>query len=503
MEGRDLENSRGVAQAAGVRDADAVEPASHGFERKIGLLQGVAINMTQMVGIGPFVTIPLMVAAFGGPQAIMGWILGAILALADGLVWAELGSAMPGAGGTYLYLREAFQYRTGRLMPFMFVWSALLFIPLIMSTGVVGVVQYLGYLWPNMATWQIQGVSILMSILVVFLLYRRIESIGRITTVLWVIMLAAVALVTIAAFSSFNPGLAFKYPADAFSPTTKFFLGLGGGLVIGIYDYLGYNTTAYMADEVKRPGRVLPAAIVISIIGIMVMYLLMNVAVLGVFPSDQVARSTSIASLVLEHTWGKTAAQAVTLVIIVTGFASVFCGLLGGSRVPFNAAHDGVFLKWFGQLHPRLRFPHISLLVMGVIMAVAAVLAEFGSLTQALAILISTLTAVFVIIQALAQIVALVTLRRRQPNLPRPYRMWLYPVPAVVAFVLWVGTYFASGSQASPQWVPIYLSLVWLVVGVAAYLIYARVERTWPFAPPEIKEEYVEMAASEPASHPA
>src|SRR3989440_12895376 len=116
-------------------ELETAQPPSHGFVRSIGLLQATAINMTQMVGIGPFVTIPLMVAAFGGPQAIMGWVLGAILAMADGLVWAELGAAMPGAGGTYLYLREAFQYRTGRRMPFLFVWAALLFIPLIMSTG--------------------------------------------------------------------------------------------------------------------------------------------------------------------------------------------------------------------------------------------------------------------------------------------------------------------------------------------------------------------------------
>src|SRR5262245_11290500 len=491
--------SRHIAAGAG-SGAEAAEPPSHGFVRSVGLLQGVAINMTQMVGIGPFVTIPLMVAAFGGPQAIMGWILGAILALADGLVWAELGAAMPGAGGTYLYLREAFQYWTGRLMPFLFVWSALLFIPLIMSTGVVGVVSYLGYLWPNMATWQIQGVSILMTVIVVFLLYRRIQSVALITTLLWVVMLLSVGLVTIAAFSSFDPGLAFKFPADAFTPNTKFFLGLGGGLVIGIYDYLGYNTTSYMADEVRNPGRVLPLSIVIAVIAIMCVYLLMNIGVLGVFPADQVAKSTSIASLVLEHTWGKVAANLVTVLIIVTGFASVFCGLLGGSRVPFNAAHDRVFLKWFGNLHPRLNFPHISLLVMGVIMGLAAILSEFGNLTQALAILISTLTAVFVIIQALAQVVALVVLRRRQPDLPRPYKMWLYPVPAVVAFVLWVGTYFASGSQANPQWVPIYLSLAWVVLGVIAYLIYARVERTWPFGPTQVREEYVQVATAGPAA---
>src|SRR5215469_7548789 len=452
-------------------------PPSHGFVRSVGLLQGVAINMTQMVGIGPFVTIPLMVAAFGGSQAIIGWILGAILALADGLVWAELGAAMPGAGGSYLYLREAFQYTTGRLMPFLFAWSALLFIPLLLSTGIVGIVLYMGYLWPSMADWQAKVISVVLSAAAVALLYRRIESIGRITTVLWVIMLVSVAVVTVAAFSHFDPGLAFAFPPGAFTPNARFFLGLGGGLVIGIYDYLGYNTTAYIGDEIKRPGRVLPLSIIISVVAIAGMYLLMNIGVLGVFSAEKVANSTSIASLVLEHTWGKTAAQAVTVLIIVTGFASVLSGLLGGSRVPYNAAHDRVFLEWFGNLHPTLRFPHVSLIAMGVIMAIASTQSSLAGL----ALLISTATSVFVIIQGLGQIVALVTLRRRQPRLRRPYRMWLYPLPAVVAGVLWIATYIASGAQASPRWVPIYLSLLWVVVGVIAYLIYARVERTWPF----------------------
>jgi len=446
--------------------------------------------MTEMVGIGPFITIPLMVAAFGGPQAIIGWILGAILALADGLVWAELGGAMPGAGGSYLYLREAFQYRTGRLMPFLFAWSSLLFIPLLLSTGIVGIVLYMGYLWPGMTDWQAKVISIALSVAAVVLLYRRIESIGRITTILWVIMLVSVAAVTVAAFSHFDPRLAFAYPPDAFTPSTRFFLGLGGGLVIGVYDYFGYNTTAYIGDEIKRPGRVLPLSIIISVVAIAGMYLLMNVGVLGVFSADKVAKSSSIASLVLEYTWGRTAAQVVTVLIIVTGFASVLSGLLGGSRVPYNAAHDRVFLKWFGDLHPTLKFPHVSLIAMGAIMAIASTQSGLSGL----ALLISTATPVFVIIQGLGQVVALFTLRRRQPDLPRPYRMWLYPVPAVVAFVLWIGTYIASGAQASPPWVPIYLSLLWIAAGGIAFLIYAKVERTWPFGPAEVREEYLRLA---------
>src|SRR5436309_4453863 len=178
---------------AGTTQSGAAEQPNKGFIRSVGLPTAIAINMTQMCGIGPFITIPIMVAAFGGPQAILGWIAGAILALADGLVWAELGAAMPGAGGTYLYLREAFQYRTGRLMPFLFIWTIMLVIPLIMSTGVIGLVQYLGYYAPDMRPRTIHAISLLVVAIVIFGLYRNISSIGKLTAFLWVVMLVTVA----------------------------------------------------------------------------------------------------------------------------------------------------------------------------------------------------------------------------------------------------------------------------------------------------------------------
>ncbi len=458
------------------------------FIRGVGLLQATAINMTQMVGIGPFITIPLMVAAFGGPQALIGWVAGAILAMADGLVWAELGAAMPGAGGTYIYLREAYQYWTGKLMPFLFVWTAILSIPLIMSTGVIGLVQYLGYLWPNMNWIEIHAISLLVVGLVVFLLYRRIDSIARITVGLWAVMLLSVGLVIIASFSHFDAGLAFKFPAGAFDINGKFLAGLGAGLLIGIYDYLGYNTTAYMAEEVRNPGRVIPRSIIYSVLAIMVLYLVMNIGVQGVVPADQVAKSSSVASLVLETNWGKTAAQIVTVLILITAFASVFTGLLGGSRVPFNAARDGVFFRQFGRLHPRLDFPYLGLILMGVITAIGS----FFDLTTVIAVIF----AVLVLVQAAAQILALTILRVKQPELPRPYRMWLYPVPSLVALAGWGYVYYAAGLK------PIILSLIWLAIGVVAFLAWARVEHTWPFGPNEIHESYVDEkpgAVTEPA----
>ena len=477
----------------------AAEQTNGGFIRSVKLPTAIAINMTQMCGIGPFITIPLMVAAFGGPQAILGWIAGAILALADGLIWAELGAAMPGAGGTYIYLREAFQYRTGRLMPFIFTWTAVLFIPLIMSTGINGLVLYLGYLWPNMSQWQIDLVSFALVGLVLFALYRRIESIGVLTNALFVVMLVSIGTVIVASFTHFHPSLAFTYPSNAFTLDGHFFAGLGAGLIIGIYDYLGYNTTAYMGAEIRRPGRAIPWSIIVSIFGMMILYLALNIGVMGVVPWQSVAKSTSVASLALETVWGRGVSSVVTVLILITALASVFAGLLGGSRVPYNAARDRVFLPWFGKLHPRYHFPHVALIVMCVITAIASIFS--------LATIIAMLTAVIVIVQALGQVAAQVILRRRQPNLRRPYRMWLYPLFTIVALVGWVYVFIASGLNVSqsgtsfilPIWTnPMILAIAWTVLGIIAFLLWARfVEHTWPFGPKEIKEEYLEKPVEE------
>ncbi|MEV8523848.1 APC family permease [Streptomyces sp. NPDC052000] len=472
-------------------------PPDGGFVRRIGLFQATAINMSQMCGIGPFVTIPLMVAAFGGPQAVIGFVAGAILAFADGLIWAELGASLPGSGGSYVYLRQAFQYRTGRLMPFLFVWTAMLFIPLAMSTGVVGFVQYLGYLAPDLGQTPGDLIGLGIIALVVLLLWRGIENIARITAVMWVVMIASVALVIAAAATDFSPHLAFNYPANAFELTSgHFWVGFAAGLTIGIYDYLGYNTTAYMGAEIKDPGRTLPRSIIYSVLGIMVIYLLLQIGTLGVIdwnrmldPND--IASTSVASAVLEKAWGKGAADVVTVLILVTAFASVFTGLLGGSRVPYDAARDRVFFRPYAKLHPRHRFPMVGLATMGVVTAVGFLIGRHTDL----ATLIQLLTTVMVIVQALAQILAVTVLRKRQPALRRPYRMWLYPLPSLIALAGWLVIY-GYADKNSPGRHPIEWSLAWLALGCVAFFLWARVEKVWPFGPREIREEYLEDSAT-------
>ncbi len=460
-----------------------------GLERRIGPWQATAINMTQMCGIGPFLTIPLMVAAMNGPQAMFGWVIGAIIVLADGLIWAELGAAMPGAGGTYIYLREAFQYRTGRLMPFLFVWTAVLFIPLIMSTGVIGLVQYLGVLWPAVVddTGAVNTlghvVGVVITGLVVVLLYRKIGDITKVTTAFFGVMLVSILAVIIAAYSHFSASLAFDFTPGAFGSGGAFWTGLGAGLIIAVYDYLGYNTSAYLGGEVREPGKTLPRSIILSIVGIMALYLLLQIGILGSVPWQDVAKSSSVATLAVSTAWGSGIANVVTALIVVTAFASVFAGLLGGSRVPYEAARDKLFLPVFAKLHPKGHFPTAGLLVMGVITAIASLFP--------LGVVINALTAVIVLVQSVAQIAALVVLRRRQPGLVRPYKMWLFPVPLIIAFVGWAFLYYSTDALSQ------ILSVSWVVIGVVAFLIFARAEQVWPFGPKEIKEEYLTTSTSD------
>lgn len=460
--------------------------SDRGFVQALGLPSATALNMAQMVGIGPFITIPLIIGAMGGPQAVLGWVVGALIALVDGLVWAELGAAMPRSGGTYTFLREAFQYKTGRLMPFMFVWSTILVTPLIMATGMIGMTDYLGYFF-GMSSMESHLIAVGFTVFTVALLYRRIDSVARLTNLLWAGMIVTVLVTIIAAFSHFSAHLAFTYPAGAWHLDGRFFVGLGAGLVLAIFDYFGYYTVTYVGDEVRNPGKVVPWSIIISIFAVLVIDLTMNIGIIGVVPWQVAEKSTTIGTDFMLRVWGTPGAAVLTILIIICAFASVYTGLLGASRLPFNAAREGLFFKPFGKLHPRLHFPHISLLVMGVVTAIAC----FLPLTT----VINALIALTLWTQFIAQIAALTILRRKQPGLKRPYRQWLYPVPSILALAGWIYIFQASG------WAAIRVAIVWTVAGVIAFHIWARVEHVWPFGPKEIREEFLDrQAVPEPVS---
>ena len=442
--------------------------------RRFGLLPATALNMTNMMGAGPFITIPLLMTALGGPQALLGWIVALVIVICDGMVWSELGAAMPGSGGSFHYLREAFgRERYGRLMAFLFVWQFVLSGPLEIASGYIGFASYASYIWTGLGRSGAIALIVVVGLLNVALLYRRIHAIAKITVSLWIGTLITVLAVIVTGAMNFNPRIAFDFPPGAFDFSLGFFIGLGAASRIGVYDYLGYYDVCYIGDEVRDPGRVIPRSILYSVAAVALIYIGINLSIIGVIPwrefvpADAHPESNFIVSTLMERVHGSRVATIFTLLILWTTFGSVFALLLGYSRIPFAAAQSGYFFKAFGRLHPTKQFPYVSLIVLGAI----AIVAGFFSLGTVIDAMIVTR----ILVQFMGQVFGLMLLRRRAPDMPRPYRMWLYPVPALVALLGWIFLFATTQPRV------ILFGVGMLALGGVAFLIWSRKTERWPF----------------------
>ncbi|HKD90345.1 MAG TPA: APC family permease [Terriglobales bacterium] len=470
--------------------------ASPRLVRGIGLGSATALNMIDMIGVGPFITMPLIIAAMGGPQAMLGWIFGALFAICDGLVWAELGAAMPRAGGSYFYLQEIYGPRKlGRLLSFLFVWQLSFSAPLSIASGCVGLARYAGYLWPGLERGTQHNVAINVPLLgplafsavvddatlvaigaclvAILLTYRRISAIGTVSKLLWLGVMATIAWVIISGLSHFSPARAFDFPPGAFALDSNFFLGLGSAMLVATYDYWGYYNVCFLGEEVRDPARNIPRALILSILIVAALYLLMNISILGVIPWRELqsaAQTNSrfyVVSTLMERVYGHWAGALASILIMWTAFASVFSLLLGYSRVPYAAALDGNYFRVFARLHPRGHFPYVSVLALGGV-AMAACFLRLDDI-------IAKLVVIRIMVQFLAQTVGVIVLRIRRPEMPRPFRMWLYPLPALLAtagflFVMIERRNFAR----EVRW-----GILIIVLGTIVYLARSAVRREW------------------------
>jgi amino acid transporter len=443
--------------------------------RRFGLLQATALNMTNMMGVGPFITIPLLMTALGGPQAMLGWLVALLIVIPDGMVWSELGSAMPGSGGSYVYLREGYGRETwGRLAAFLFIWQFILSGPLEIASGYIGFSQYLGYLWPSLTTFQFALIAAAVGILNLVMLYRPIGSLGPLTVALWAGSLLTTAAVIVTGARHFDARIAFDFPPGAFNFSLGFLIGLGAASRVGIYDYLGYYDICYIGDEVRDPARVIPRSILLSIVFVAIIYLSINLSVIGVVPWREFVpaadhpSSRFIVSVFMEKIYGRTVAMLFTAAILWTAFGSVFALLLGYSRIPYAAANDGYFFKAFGRLHPTKAFPYISLLVVGLV----SILCSFFSLGLVIDALITTR----ILVQFMGQIGALTLLRKRSTGPAGTYRMWLYPIPSLIALAGWSFVFATSDVKV------ILFGLGTLLLGVLVFVAWSWRARRWPFA---------------------
>ena len=456
--------------AAGIKHEDP------GLERALGLKEAVALNMIDMIGIGPFVVSPLVIRAMGGPQALLAWTLGAVLALLDGFVWSELGAALPRAGGSYVFLREAYgPGKWGRLMSFLFVWQTLIQAPLVIASGAIGFSQYASYLYP-FSPYEQKAISGAVVLLLIALLYRRIGTIGKISVLLWIGVIGTMIWLIAGGITHFDARMAFSFPPGAFHLSHLFFVGLGAAMVSTTYTYWGYYNICHLGGELREPQKNIPRGIFISIAGIAILYLAMQTSILGVVPWQKAQNSQFLVSTFVETISGPFAARVATLLVLWIAFASIFAALLGYSRVPYAAALDGNFFSVFARVHPEKKFPYVSLLFLGAVAFVSSLLFRLSTV-------IAAILATRLLVQFIGQAIGIMLLHRRWPAERFPFKMWFYPLPAILTMCGWAALFWATG--AARKW-----GLLVIGLGVVAFLLRAREMRQWPFgAEPQSQPE--------------
>jgi len=436
--------------------------------RRMGFVEATATNIISMVGIGPFLTIPFMIAAMHGPHIIYAWLAGAVLALCDGLVYAHLGAALPGSGGPYLYLREAYKpFGLGRLMAFLFIFQTILVAPLSIAGGAVGFADYLQFYWTSMSTPAHHIVAAGVCLAMTLLLYRDIQSIGRLTIVMLVVVFVTVGWVIVAGLFTFSLRQAFDFPPEAFVLDGTLISGIGAASVLAMYSYGGYNQVCNIGEEIRTPERTIPQSIVWSIVIVAALYIMMTTVILGMIPWQEAEQTRSVASVFIARTFGdpetgRIAGIVMTALVLFVAAASLFAVILGYSRVPFAAARDGDFFRVFAKVHPTKRFPHVSLLAIGLI----SVPFCFFTLGQ----LVNWLMQVQILLRFVWQCAAVILLYQYRKDIAQPFKMWLYPVPAIVSLAFWLYLFFAGPFEG------IVFSVLFLAAGVVAYYAFLRSE---------------------------
>lgn len=428
--------------------------------RKITLVQATSINMIDMVGIGPFVVMPFVVAQFENGLFIWAWIFGAFTAFMDAMTWSELGARYPLAGGTYNFHRIAFGEKGGRLMSFLFVWQTSIQAPLVVASASIGFAQYLTYIVP-LDAWQQKMVSGALVIAVFLLLYRKIETIGKISVVMGSVVVLTILWIIVSGLTAREHAIKFWPTGEESFFSYALWAAVGQASVKTVYAYLGYYNVCHLGGEIKNPGKNIPRSIFISIFGISALYLLMNISVMGVVPWESVQGNDKyLVSTFMQQVYGQQAGIIVTVLILCIAFSSLFAVVLGYSRVPYAAAIDGNFFRPFARLHPTKNFPHISLMVL-------CGLGFIFSLLFRLSDVISSILAMRIVVQFIGQGAGVMLLRNRFGKKDLPFKMWLYPLPVFISVAVWIFLFLSTG------WFALWGSLI-AVAGIIIYLIKQR-----------------------------
>ena len=443
------------------------------LQRRLGLFHSTVLNMIDMVGIGPFISLPIVMGLVGG-MYLYAWIAGAILSLIDAMIWSELGAAYPMAGGSYNFLKEAYgKNGAGKLMSFLYVWQTIIQAPLVAASAAICFAQYFVYLVP-LEGWQQKCISAFVIIFITFLLYRKIDSIGKIGVLLWIGVIGTLGWIIFGGISHGNFLQPLHDLPSVFDWSVLISFFFGQACVKTIYSYLGYYNVCHLGAEIKDPGKNIPRSMFISVIGIAILYLAMNMSVGSVIPWQEIKswqdndQNQFVVSVFIERLYGHTAAIVATIMILWVALASLFAVMLGYSRVPYAAAVDGAFFKIFARLHPTKNFPYISLLVLAAFAFIFSLLFRMGDV-------ISGILAMRIMVQFIGQAVGIVLLRKRNGTKKLPYKMPLFPLPVILVTIMWLGIFYATGLKIMASF------LIVLISGIVVYMIQSKLKGQWPF----------------------
>ncbi|WP_316844147.1 APC family permease [Pedobacter psychrodurus] len=437
-------------------------------KRSLKLIHATSINMTDMVGIGPFITLPMVIGMMNGPFFLYAWVAGAFLSMIDAMVWSELGAAFPMAGGSYNFLKETFgKEKLGKLMSFLFVWQTMIQAPLVIASASIGFAYYFSYLFPLTLLWS-KVVSGAVVVLIVVLLYRKIEAIGKISIVMWTAVILTLFWIIGGGIAHGNFLSPIRHINDGINLNYAFVTAIGFASVKSVYSYLGYYNVCHLGGEIVNPSKNIPRSMFLSIIGITVLYLMMNISVVSVIPWNEAKDSKFVISAFMLELAGPLAAKAVTCLVLIVAFASVFSATLGYSRVPYAAAADGAFFPVFAKLHPKGNFPYVSLLFIGGVAFVFSLLFKLSEV-------ISAILAMRILVQFIAQAIGLILLRRKKKNVGFPFKMPFFPLPVYLAILMWFFILISTG------YIMVLGGITATLIGAIVYFIKARIKKEWPF----------------------
>jgi fructoselysine transporter len=443
-----------------------MNPEEKGLKRELSLTHATVLNMIDMVGIGPFVTLPIILFALPGKFSLIPWIIGAVLGLADGLVWAELGAAWPKAGGSYIFLQKLFRGKPGKVMAFLYIVQTSLHTPLVITSACLGFVNYLRYIQPlNFLQGKLVMIGIVL--LIVFFLYRKVLDVGKIGIVLSIIVVTLLLWTIITGAIAFDTNI---YTANSASPnklgdiwSIGFWVLAGNYTSKAVYAYLGYYNVCHIGSEIKNPIKNIPRSIILSVVGIAILYISMQFTISGAIDQKQITgENIPLVSMLFQKVYGVKVATIATILLLIVAFSSLFALLLGYSRIIWAAASEGMHFKVFAHLHPTKNFPDYTLLIFGAIAIVFCTI--FNKASDVFRFIVVTR----IFIQFIPQAVGLILLRINKRHNELPYKMPFFPYTAILSILIWLYVFITSGYQYS------LFGLGVIVIGLGLYWLLFR-----------------------------